>query len=142
MHVLLYRSRARPGLLASDLNDIIAAAEARNAAVGVTGLLLYGRMEAIPGVPGEFVQWLEGPEAAVEGLFADIEGDRRHTNVEVLARGSRGDVEAAAHASASGSDGRLFPDWAMRLVRLAELPATPGGFLDFAAEWDPLDAAA
>lgn len=87
MHAVLYRSRSRAGLLAGDLNDIIATAGRRNARLGVTGLLLYGELEAVPGAPGEFVQWIEGPEAAVEGLFDAVDGDPRHTEVEVLGRG-------------------------------------------------------
>jgi hypothetical protein len=134
MHALLYRSRARPGLLADDLNDIIETAEARNRRLGVTGLLLHGRMEALPGVAGEFVQWLEGPEEAVETLFGNIERDGRHTGIEVLGRGPLAQLAAEAHVGARGE--RLFPAWSLGLVRLAELPATLSGFLRFVAEWD------
>lgn len=134
MHALLYRSRARPGLLASDLNDIIETAEARNRQLDVTGLLLYGQLAAVPGAPGEFVQWLEGEEDAVEALYAEIEQDGRHFDIEVLARGS---VAALTDGSALDLVGdRLFPSWSMGLVRLAELPATPSGFLEFARGWD------
>ena len=135
MHALLYRSRERPGLLASDLNDIIDAAQERNRALAVTGLLLNGHMEAIPSAPGEFVQWLEGPEEAVEALFKSIEADARHTDVEVLARGPLPDVLDAAHVQVELSGDRLFSTWSMGLVRLAELPATREGFLRFAAGW-------
>ena len=132
MYAVLYRSRARPGLLASDLNDVIEVAEARNGAIGVTGVLLYGQIEAVAGAPGEFVQWIEGDEAAVERLFADIEGDERHFDVEVLGRGPIPELAGGTPTT----DGRLFPSWAMRLVRLAELPATLDGFLRFAADRD------
>ena len=137
MYALLYRSRARPGLLAGALNDILETARARNRSLSVTGLLLHGRMEALPGVAGEFVQWIEGPEEAVESVFAKIERDARHTEIEVLARGPLADLKAGAWAgTASAADGRLFPAWSMGLVRLAELPATLGGFLRFASEWN------
>lgn len=136
MHALLYRSRERPGLLASDLNDIIETAQARNGAVGVTGLLLNGHLEVIPGAPGEFVQWLEGPEDDVERLFSYISGDARHTGVDVLARGPLHDVLSGSHVDVRAEAGRLFPSWSMGLVRLAELPATLDGFLRFVAEWD------
>ena len=136
MHALLYRSRARPGLMAPDLNAIIAVAEARNRALDVTGLLLYGQIPSVPGAPGEFVQWIEGPETAVRALFADIGDDDRHFDVDVLADGSVDEVR--------GETGRLFPSWSMGLVRLSELPATRRGFLRFAATWngDVLAAAA
>lgn len=136
MYALLYRSRARAGLLASGLNDIIETARARNRQLDVTGLLLHGRMEALPSVPGEFVQWIEGPEDSVEPLFALIEADPRHTDVEVLARGPSASLRSSGRLSIVGAEGRLFPSWSMGLVRLAELPATLGGFLGFVAEWD------
>lgn len=136
MHVLLYRSRERPGVLAADLNDIIGVAQRRNRALDITGLLLSGHMEVLPTVPGEFVQWLEGPEERVESLFETIAGDPRHTGVEVLARGPIETVLADAPVDVAVKDDRLFPTWSMGLVRLAELPATLGGFLRFAADWD------
>ena len=132
MHALLYRSSARPGLLASDLNDVIATAEARNPRLGVTGLLLYGELEVVPGAPGEFVQWIEGPERAVEDLFEVVSADPRHGRVEVLGRGP---VSSLA-APAPGAGGRLFPTWSMGMVRLAALPATLDGFVRFAESWD------
>ena len=135
MYALLYRSRARPGLLASGLNDIIDTARERNRQLDVTGLLLHGRMEALPSVPGEFVQWIEGPEESVEPLFALIQEDPRHTDVEVLARGPSASLRSKGRTAAE-TGARLFPAWSMGLVRLAELPATLTGFLGFVAEWD------
>ena len=134
MHTVLYRSRARAGLLASDLNAIIATAEARNASLGVTGLLLYGDLPAVAGAPGEFVQWLEGSEQPVEALFERIASDRRHFDVETLARGPI--AEIARRSGVVRPDGRLFGRWAMGLVRLSQLPATLPGFLGFARDWD------
>ena len=136
MHVVLYRSRERPGLLASDLNDIAETAQARNGTLGVTGLLLRGHLEVIPGAPGEFVQWIEGPEDAVEDLFGRIESDPRHTDVEVLARGPLDTILSESHAGTGFHGDRLFPAWSMGLVRLADLPATADGFLRFVADWD------
>ncbi len=133
MHALLYRSRSRAGLLASDLNDILATAQVRNHRLGVTGLLLYGELEVVPGAPGEFVQWIEGTEDAVESLYQLIRDDPRHTEVEVLGRGP---VARLASAPAGDPTGRLFPTWDMGLVRLSELPATLDGFLRLAASWN------
>ena len=72
MHALLYRSRARPGLLAGDLNAIIETAESRNRAIDVTGILLYGQLAIVAGAPGEFVQWIEGPEDAGSGIKPEL----------------------------------------------------------------------
>lgn len=135
MYALLYRSRARAGLLAPDLNRIMASAQGRNPTLGVTGLLLYGELEVVPGAPGEFVQWLEGSEDAVEGLYRLVADDPRHTDVEVLGRGPLPELAPDVARTGPGRD-RLFGDWDMGLVRLAELPATLAGFLRFAREWD------
>ena len=129
MHSLLYRSTSRPGLLASDLNAIVDEATSRNASLGVTGLLLHGQLETVASAPGEFVQWLEGPEDAVESLYASIARDPRHADLEVLGRGP-------LTSGLEDGDGRLFPRWSMGLVRMSELPATLDGFLRFANSWD------
>lgn len=136
MYALLYRSRERSGLQAADLNAIIETATERNQQLGVTGLLLSGHMEVIPGAPGEFVQWLEGPEEAVEGLYGKISDDDRHSEVEVLARGPLDEILASSRLDVDLEGDRLFPDWSMALVHLAELPATRDGFLRFALDWD------
>ena len=142
MHALLYRSRARAGLLASDLNDILATAQGRNHQLGVTGLLLYGELEVVPGAPGEFVQWIEGPEGAVESLYRRIQNDPRHTEVEVLGRGPVAQLAPDASAQNQAPEGRLFPTWDLGLVRLSELPATLDGFLRFATSWNGQAASA
>lgn len=136
MHALLYRSAARPGLLADDLNAIIETAEENNRAAGVTGLLLHGKFEALPALAGQFVQWIEGDKDAVEGLFAQIQTDPRHSDIEVLARGPISTLARHGTLTRRLVGGRLFPSWTMGLVRLAELPATLEGFLGFANGWD------
>ncbi|MEM0962345.1 MAG: BLUF domain-containing protein [Bacteroidota bacterium] len=133
MYIILYRSRVRTSLLATDLNDIIEVSQRNNEAASITGLLLHGRLETIPGAPGEFVQWLEGTEDAVEHVYRIIERDERHSHLDVLHRGPLDDVDGYPDELASG--GRLFPSWSMGLVRLAELPATRTGFLHFARTW-------
>jgi hypothetical protein len=58
------------------LRDIVAVAESRNTGADVTGALYFD---------GElFFQVLEGPEAAVQDIFAAIKRDPRHTNVKLL----------------------------------------------------------
>lgn len=137
MHALLYRSRSHAGaqFLARDLNDIIEASERNNTRLRLTGLLLYAEMEVVPGAPGSFVQWIEGPEDAVETMFATIQADERHTEVEVLGQGPSDEL-MAQDPKLMDSQHRLFPIWSMGMVRLSELPATLNGFLDFARTWD------
>lgn len=124
LHVLLYQSRAAHGITALALRDLLETAVRRNAADGVTGLLVYGEMAMLPGIPGLFVQWLEGPEVAVRALYDRIRRDPRHTEIEMLADGTS--------RALTGADARLFPTWAMSVKRLADVPATLQGFLDYA----------
>ncbi len=124
LYVLLYQSRAARAIDAAALRDILETAVARNAKGDVTGLLVYGEMEMLPGIPGLFMQWLEGPEAAVRLLFDSIARDPRHTEIELLADGPAYVV--------TGANARLFPSWAMAVKHLADVPATLSGFLAYA----------
>jgi hypothetical protein len=91
MRSLTYVSAAvRPFRLA-ELHDLMVAARARNASLDVTGMLLYAG--------GRFIQTLEGPDDAVDGLFERIAADPRH---EQVVRTLREEV-----------DERAFPDWSM-----------------------------
>lgn len=74
------------------LNGILASARRNNIRDGITGALICRE--------DLFVQMLEGPEAAVNELFARIARDDRHTEIVTLV--------------SSSVDARLFPDWAMR----------------------------
>jgi len=73
---LVYVSRARRIFTLGDLQDLARRAEERNQASDVGGALLYGR--------GLFLQALEGPSASIDGVFARISLDPRHTEVERL----------------------------------------------------------
>lgn len=88
---LIYISTARGTVTADDLRTILLASRRRNAAAGVTGLLVAGGRR--------FLQALEGPDAAVEATFSRIGLDPRHHAVVVLRR------EAITT--------RAFPQWAM-----------------------------
>lgn len=71
-----YQSRATARPTAADLRELVAKAEARNRALGVTGMLLYDK--------GRFFQTLEGPPRALETLWTSISSDPRHSDIEVL----------------------------------------------------------
>lgn len=75
----------------ADVQDIVTAAHARNAALNVTGALIASR--------NFFAQILEGQWAGVDELMISISRDPRHTKVDVLLYEA---VEA-----------RRFPDWAL-----------------------------
>lgn len=90
---LVYTSSATRPFERGDLADILRSSRRRNAAAGVTGVLLY--------TEGRVMQALEGPQEAVEATFARIRADRRHRAITTLHR--------------SSVAGRSFPDWAMGL---------------------------
>lgn len=94
---LVYRSTIHHPRNADGTNtlaDILRVARARNAALGITGVLYRDSTY--------FAQVLEGPEAAVRTVFASIRRDRRHRDVTVLFEGPR--------------SRRAFQGWAMAMV--------------------------
>ena len=75
---LLYASIAVPDLAEASLGEIVEVARSRNAALHVSGALVF---------TGEhFAQVLEGPEAAIEQLMGSILRDPRHRAVNVVER--------------------------------------------------------
>ncbi len=88
---LIYVSRPL-GYDPQQLADILTVSRARNAAAGITGLLL-SRWDL-------FLQILEGSHEAVEGTFARIRRDLRHVEVTLLHSGP--------------AEARFFPGWDMR----------------------------
>jgi hypothetical protein len=79
VHQVFYHSRATGRPTQAELDSLLAASQRHNAAQDITGLLLYSQ--------GRYVQVLEGPQAAVEGLYAAIQRDARHAQVETVSRG-------------------------------------------------------
>lgn len=80
MHRLIYRSESviigRAGDIVAEVRGIAERAAVANAAVDVTGALMLSA--------GQFFQVLEGPTAAVEGVFERICCDRRHVRLQLL----------------------------------------------------------
>jgi len=89
-----------------DLMYLLKQSRVRNARNRITGMLLYR--------DGHFMQVLEGDEADVMKIFADIERDQRHKSVDVL--------------RAEYIQYRDFPDWTMgfRNVDKVDLSTVPG----------------
>jgi hypothetical protein len=82
------------------LNDILATAQRRNAAADVTGALYFdGSL---------FFQVLEGPDEAVQEIYAAIRRDPRHKEVRLL--------------KLQDLLRRRFTDWSMKFVPAAALP--------------------
>ncbi len=94
LHRLIYVSSVAGVLPAHQLDRILLRSQAFNASAGITGLLLFHE--------GDFLQCIEGPEAAVHALMERIQRDRRHANLDIL--------------ESAPCDARVFPDWPMGYV--------------------------
>ena len=73
---LCYLSTATRDMQREDLVDLLRASRRKNEELGVTGLLLYSG--------DQFVQLLEGDEAAVRELYEMISKDERHRDVTLV----------------------------------------------------------
>ena len=106
MFQIVYVSSAVSAFSSDELLDLMARSREKNAKAEVSGMLLYK--------DGNFMQVLEGPEEAVRGTHARIEGDPRHRGLLTLVRGS--------------VEGRRFPSWSMgfRDLRSPEVISAPG----------------
>ena len=76
MRQLLYVSSTTRDLAPADLNQILTVSRANNAALDVTGLLLF--------IDGGFLQILEGEETTVRALYDRIAADPRHWETRLL----------------------------------------------------------
>ena len=88
---LLYRSKATSTLGSLHLFNMLTESRAKNAAMHITGHLLYTKEV--------FVQCIEGPPDSIESLWQSLQKDTRHHDIELLARGQ--------------IDVRKFSDWSM-----------------------------
>ena len=88
---LVYTSSATQEFWPDDLFALVEKSRAKNAACGLTGMLLFHQ--------GQFLQLLEGPEPAVRECFSTIRRDPRHNAITVLMTGT--------------CEERDFPEWTM-----------------------------
>ena len=102
LHRLVYYSKNTIMGLAEEVrsavDQILATSQRNNAAVGVTGALMF--------TDGLFAQVLEGKRAAIESVFERIQLDERHGEVRLLSFGP--------------ADARVFSAWAMAFVGQAD----------------------
>lgn len=98
MFSLTYVSSATELMSVPQLVDMLEEIRPKNHGLALTGMLLYSG--------GNIIQALEGPDAAVESVFAAIEADARHGELEVLHRGQVGE--------------RSFEDWSMGFRNVSE----------------------
>ena len=91
---LLYISQAAPSISDLDLRDILQSSQTSNAALDITGVLVFGG--------GTFVQVLEGPEQKVLRLYVKIMDDKRHDNCRIV--------------YITPTRNRLFGEWSMGVI--------------------------
>ncbi len=103
VYSLIYASSAVRPFTTEDLHALLDASRTRNAADGITGMLLYK--------DGNFLQLLEGEQAAVERTFQRIQRDPRHRGSVIL---------RDAHEPEP-----LYAEWAMGFVDLTQREGTP-----------------
>lgn len=98
MFFIIYASSATKSFSRPELLELLTKARATNTELGITGILLYK--------DGNFIQVLEGEEAAVRALYTKIEKDARHAGIIVLLQGNEAE--------------RQFPDWSMGFRDLSD----------------------
>ncbi|RPD45224.1 BLUF domain-containing protein [Hymenobacter sediminis] len=91
MHHIIYMSRSVQSLGDEQLRTLLEQARQANTQAQITGLLVYGN--------GQFMQVLEGEEAALQALYQKLQADPRHAGVVKLAD------KAIEH--------RSFSEWSM-----------------------------
>ena len=106
LYHLIYQSQALTAFTQPELVELLRKSWAYNFAHHVTGLLLHAPN-------GQFLQVLEGEEAAVHHLYHHrIAHDPRHEHLIVLSEGP--------------SATQVFPDWCMSFRASPGLPVLPG----------------
>lgn len=91
MKSITYVSAATRLLTGQELTELLAQSRDGNAIHGITGMLLYNA--------GSFMQTIEGPEAEIDQLYANIRKDARNKLVITLLD--------------EPIDAREFPSWSM-----------------------------
>jgi Sensors of blue-light using FAD len=96
MYELMYYSTAKQHINEEDIANILNTARDFNLKSGITGCLLFHN--------NDFIQLLEGDKELIKELFAKIQKDNRHSNVNLLAEGEKKD--------------RVFENWSMAYHKL------------------------
>lgn len=104
---IVYSSQASESLTETDILEILRSSQRRNNQVKVSGLLLFSNRL--------FLQFIEGPQAEVEALFARIAADPRHHDLHILAK--------------ARSEQLLMPTWAMAYTTSALAQAQGDSFI-------------
>lgn len=112
---VLYMSTAKLPFTEQELSELLTKSRRNNERAGVTGMLLYKDLN--------FMQAVEGPEAAVDGLLQKIGQDPRHCGMVTLLR--------------EPIEERAFAEWSMGFVDLDRTTGVPEGFSVIMNDFDP-----
>jgi hypothetical protein len=126
---VVYRSRATGPFSRTDLLELTRAAQRRNRAESITGLVMFDE--------ARFFQWLEGPADSLDRVMRSINADGRHTDVQVLAHQrtrvrsfSDWDMKLALRGAASlGRAGEVLDPPPEATVALRRFPEAAGDWL-------------
>ena len=102
LETFVYCSLASEGVDDVEVDRIIEFSQRRNAARGITGVLVFSS--------GVFFQWVEGPPADVQNLIESLNGDSRHHDIVELDRSAE-------------TRERLYPGWEMERVEADDIRA-------------------
>lgn len=102
LNTFVYCSRAAEGVDDVEVGRIVEAAQRRNLARDITGVLVFGS--------GVFFQWIEGPAAQIQNLIESLHRDPRHYDVVSLDRSEE-------------KRERLYPNWEMERVNVDDIRA-------------------
>jgi hypothetical protein len=105
----VYVSSARKLLDEVELLDLLQSSRQNNDRQDITGMLLYR--------DGNFLQVLEGPAAAVDGLIDKIKRDPRHHGVILMSR--------------RGVEDRQFSEWRMAFRNMSKSHMAEDGYSPF-----------
>lgn len=106
---IVYISAAKKDFSRDDLKGLLDKSRRRNARNAITGFLMYN--------DHQFFQVLEGAAENINNCYNRICSDNRHSSVITLHKGTSVD--------------RLFGDWAMGMVEVANLsPDTKSDFIN------------
>ena len=106
---LVYLSRQETTLTTKDIHQIIETSEKNNEANGLSGLLIYSKRS--------FLQVIEGDIYKLNGSFAKICRDARHSDISIV--------------EFTSIENQLFANWKMRLFCLDDFKM-PENMLDLA----------
>lgn len=107
---MIYVSSAPGRMNTAELDEILRISRRNNERDAISGLLLYA--------DGNFIQAVEGPQAAIEALLGRLDRDPRHYDITIVGR--------------IPLDQRQFADWSMGFRRFdgSEGEAISAAFFD------------